>query len=237
MCAHLTHKNSRARSLTHSLTDSLSEQVSKEKFKEDEEREWTNTDPNKQNLKAVMEMADVQLRNDGTVEEFHTQIAAMLDGPHFAPPPPIKPPSAVSSPAAPTKSATETESEAEAAPKKSTEAAAVPNEETAAALLSLPEPLEPAAPAPSPAPSPAAPAAAPHPMQRKFQLVGITGTLGAGKGEVVAYLKEKFGFAVIVQKMLADAQVLPPLTHSPASSLCLSDGVCARAGGGQTLHH
>ena len=31
-------------------------------------------------------------------------------------------------------------------------------------------------------------------MQRNFKLVGITGTLGAGKGAVVEYLTEKFGF-------------------------------------------
>ena len=63
VCARLTHTNSHSRSLAHSLAD----QVSKEKFQEDEEREWNNTDPNKQNLKAVMEMADVKLRNDVTV--------------------------------------------------------------------------------------------------------------------------------------------------------------------------
>ena len=50
---------------------SETDKVSKEKFKEDEEREWANTDPNKQNLKAVMEMADIKLNNSTSLSDLH----------------------------------------------------------------------------------------------------------------------------------------------------------------------
>eukprot|EP01043_Picozoa_sp_COSAG02_P053550 COSAG02_NODE_5927_length_3937_cov_2.933299_5_plen_66_part_00 len=47
------------------------DKVSKEKFQADEEREWANTDPNKQNLKAVMAMADIKLDNSGALSDLH----------------------------------------------------------------------------------------------------------------------------------------------------------------------
>jgi hypothetical protein len=50
---------------------SETDKVSKEKFQEDEEREWANTDPNKQNLKAVMEMADIKLNNSTSLSDLH----------------------------------------------------------------------------------------------------------------------------------------------------------------------
>ena len=50
---------------------SETDKVSKEKFRADEEREWANTDPNKQNLKAVMEMADIKLDNTSTLADLH----------------------------------------------------------------------------------------------------------------------------------------------------------------------
>jgi len=52
--------------------------VTFEKFQADEEREMTSTDPNKQNLHAVMAMADAVLTNDGTQEELHAQVEAQL---------------------------------------------------------------------------------------------------------------------------------------------------------------
>ena len=66
---------------------SETDKVTKEKFKEDEEREWSNTDPTKQNLKAVMEMADVKLQNDGEVADLNAQLLEMLNGPQFTLPP------------------------------------------------------------------------------------------------------------------------------------------------------
>ena len=50
---------------------SETDKVSREKFRADEEREWANTDPNKQNLKAVMEMADIKLDNTSTLADLH----------------------------------------------------------------------------------------------------------------------------------------------------------------------
>ena len=50
---------------------SETDKISKEKFQEDEEREWSNTDPNKQNLKAVMEMADIKLTNSASLSDLH----------------------------------------------------------------------------------------------------------------------------------------------------------------------
>lgn len=52
--------------------------VSFEKFKADEEREMTSDDPNKQNLKAVIAMADVVFTNDGTRDELFTQVEEAL---------------------------------------------------------------------------------------------------------------------------------------------------------------
>jgi hypothetical protein len=50
---------------------SETDKVSKEKLQQDEEREWANTDPNKQNLKAVMEMADIKLNNSTSLSDLH----------------------------------------------------------------------------------------------------------------------------------------------------------------------
>ena len=57
---------------------SSTDKVSFEKFQEQEAVEMTSTDPTKQNLGRCMELADVRLVNDGTVEEFHAQIDAFL---------------------------------------------------------------------------------------------------------------------------------------------------------------
>jgi dephospho-CoA kinase len=58
------------------LRGSSTDKVSFEKFKYDEEVEWANEDPTKQNLKAVIEMADRVFINNGTLEELHRQIEA-----------------------------------------------------------------------------------------------------------------------------------------------------------------
>ena len=57
---------------------SSTDKVSFEKFQEQEAVEMTSTDPTKQNLGRCMELADVRLVNDGTVEEFHAQIDTFL---------------------------------------------------------------------------------------------------------------------------------------------------------------
>src|SRR3989344_3666535 len=55
--------------------------VSFEKFVEDEKREWDNADPSKQNLKAVIAMADVGFQNDGTSEELFARVEEALKKP------------------------------------------------------------------------------------------------------------------------------------------------------------
>jgi dephospho-CoA kinase len=57
---------------------SETDSVSFEKFQADEAREWSNTDPAKQNLKGVIEMADVVLTNNGTQEELFAQVEEAL---------------------------------------------------------------------------------------------------------------------------------------------------------------
>ena len=60
------------------LRGSETDQVSFQKFKADEEVEWHNTDPHKQNLKAVIAMADVTLTNNDTQEELFAQVEEAL---------------------------------------------------------------------------------------------------------------------------------------------------------------
>lgn len=57
---------------------SETDHISFEKFVADEQREWKNDDPTKQNLHAVIEMADVLLKNDGTQEELFAQVEVAL---------------------------------------------------------------------------------------------------------------------------------------------------------------
>lgn len=52
--------------------------VSFEKFLADEEKEMTSTDPNKQNLKKCIEMADFKIDNNGTLEELSSKIEEVL---------------------------------------------------------------------------------------------------------------------------------------------------------------
>jgi dephospho-CoA kinase len=60
------------------LRASETDKVSFEKFVEHEQREFTNTDPAKQNLSGVMKMADAVLVNNGTQEELFAQVEAIL---------------------------------------------------------------------------------------------------------------------------------------------------------------
>lgn len=53
--------------------------VTFEKFVEQEERELLSSDPNSQNILAVMEGADYHLLNNGTIEEFENEVASLLD--------------------------------------------------------------------------------------------------------------------------------------------------------------
>lgn len=57
---------------------SETDKISFDKFKLDEQVEWDNPDPAKQNLKAVIAMADVVLTNDGTPEELYSQVELAL---------------------------------------------------------------------------------------------------------------------------------------------------------------
>lgn len=60
------------------LRSSETDKVSFEKFLADEQREWDNQDPTKQNLKAVIAMADHVFYNNGTPEELFKQVEETL---------------------------------------------------------------------------------------------------------------------------------------------------------------
>ena len=55
-----------------SLRASETDHVSFETFNNSEQREFTSTDPNKQNLRKCISMADLVLNNNGTVEDLYT---------------------------------------------------------------------------------------------------------------------------------------------------------------------
>ena len=55
------------------LRKSSTDQVDFETFIANEQREFTSTDPNKQNLQKCIEMADVVIHNDGTIDELYEQ--------------------------------------------------------------------------------------------------------------------------------------------------------------------
>ncbi len=57
---------------------SETDRVSFERFVADEQREFTNADPTKQNLSGVMKISDAIFRNDGSVEELNAQIDQAL---------------------------------------------------------------------------------------------------------------------------------------------------------------
>lgn len=53
--------------------------VTFDEFQAHEEREMENTEPHKQNIRAVINMADHHLTNNGTLDELHAQIDAVLE--------------------------------------------------------------------------------------------------------------------------------------------------------------
>lgn len=57
---------------------SSTDDVTFEKFLADEEKEMNSTDPNKQNLKKCIEMADFRLENNGTIEKLDSKIEEIL---------------------------------------------------------------------------------------------------------------------------------------------------------------
>jgi dephospho-CoA kinase len=57
---------------------SETDQVSYETFAENEDREMTATDPNKQNVGACMKLADNHFTNNGTFDELYAQVDAVL---------------------------------------------------------------------------------------------------------------------------------------------------------------
>ena len=62
------------------ITERASEtdRVSFEKFQFDEQREFSNTDPTKQNIAGVIKLADTVFHNEGTTEELYAQIDQIL---------------------------------------------------------------------------------------------------------------------------------------------------------------
>ena len=60
------------------LRKSATDSVSFKKFLEDENREMESTDPNKQNIGACVKQADFTVRNDGSLEQLHTQVDRIL---------------------------------------------------------------------------------------------------------------------------------------------------------------
>jgi dephospho-CoA kinase len=58
---------------------SETDNVSFETFLENETREMTATDPNKQNLRKCIEMADHTFTNDGSIEDLHNNISNYIN--------------------------------------------------------------------------------------------------------------------------------------------------------------
>jgi dephospho-CoA kinase len=60
------------------VRQSETDKISFEKFVEDEQKEFANADPNKQNISGVMHMADATLQNNATPEELFAQVESAL---------------------------------------------------------------------------------------------------------------------------------------------------------------
>jgi dephospho-CoA kinase len=58
---------------------SETDKISFSEFLENEKREMTSSDPNKQNLRRCIELADIQFFNNGTVQELHHKVAEILN--------------------------------------------------------------------------------------------------------------------------------------------------------------
>jgi len=59
--------------------NSTTDKISFEEFVRQEERELTSNDPNRQNLKKCIEMADYVFKNDWTIEELHKKVESVLE--------------------------------------------------------------------------------------------------------------------------------------------------------------
>ena len=62
------------------LRKSETDHIDYETFLENENREMNSTDPNAQNLKKCMELADFKLWNNGTMEQLNRQVEEILEG-------------------------------------------------------------------------------------------------------------------------------------------------------------
>lgn len=60
------------------LRNSETDHISFDVFIENERREYTSTDPNKQNLKKCIEMADFVFQNNGTIEMLYVEVEKVL---------------------------------------------------------------------------------------------------------------------------------------------------------------
>lgn len=60
------------------LRQSSTDKVSFETFQSNEKREFTSTDPNKQNLKKCINLADVVLKNNGSIPDLYKQLDSSL---------------------------------------------------------------------------------------------------------------------------------------------------------------
>ncbi|MCB0804266.1 MAG: AAA family ATPase [Bacteroidales bacterium] len=60
------------------LRKSETDQIDFETFLENEKREMDSTDPNKQNLRKCIEMADFVIRNNGSVNDLHREVEEIL---------------------------------------------------------------------------------------------------------------------------------------------------------------
>ena len=61
------------------IRNSETDKISFDTFLENEKREMTSTDPNKQNLSVCMENADFRVENNGSFEELNKQVAIILN--------------------------------------------------------------------------------------------------------------------------------------------------------------
>jgi dephospho-CoA kinase len=61
------------------LRKSETDWISFETFLEDEQREYSSDDPNRQNLKKCIEMADFRFKNNGTIEHLYLQVQETID--------------------------------------------------------------------------------------------------------------------------------------------------------------
>ncbi len=60
------------------LRNSETDHISFDVFMENEKREYSSTDPNKQNLKKCIEMADFVFQNNGTIEKLCVEVEGVL---------------------------------------------------------------------------------------------------------------------------------------------------------------